>query len=87
MARPSSALEVGDRVFLRVPTARDRDELLELTRVSRRLHGPWVAAPATPDVFAAWLRRTRDPRVESFLVCLKDGEAIVGVFNLSEIVR
>jgi len=87
MTRPSSALEVGDRVFLRVPTARDRDELLELTRASKRLHSPWLTAPATPDAFTAWLRRTHDARAGSFLVCLNDGEAIVGVFNLSEIVR
>jgi [ribosomal protein S5]-alanine N-acetyltransferase len=87
MARPPSALEVGDRVFLRAPTAHDRDELLELARASRRLHRPWVAPPATPEAFTAWLRRTRDPRASACLVCLKDGGAIVGVINLSEIVR
>src|SRR5262245_55511827 len=87
MARPRAALEVGDRVFLRAPTARDRDELLELTRASRRLHRPWLAAPATPEAFTTWLRRTRGARAAGFLVCLKDDGTIVGVFNLNEIVR
>ena len=58
-----------------------------MTRASKRLHSPWLSAPATPDAFTAWLGRARGTRAQSFLVCLKDGEAIVGVFNLSEIVR
>jgi [ribosomal protein S5]-alanine N-acetyltransferase len=87
MARPPSAVEVGDRVFLRAPTARDCDELLELERASRRLHRPWLMPPATPEAFTAWLRRTRDTRAATFLVCLSDEGAIAGVLNLTEIVR
>ena len=87
MARPPEAVEVGNRVFLRLPTARDRDEVLELTRGSEHLHRPWLAAPDTPVAFAAWLGRTEDVRAAPFLVCLKDGGAVVGVFDLNEIVR
>src|SRR5262245_29282762 len=84
---PSSALEVGGRVYLRAPTARDRDEFVEAARASAKLHRPWLSAPATPEAFDAWLRRSRGERSASLAVCLKDGGAIVGVFNLSEIVR
>jgi [ribosomal protein S5]-alanine N-acetyltransferase len=87
MAALPTALETGDRIFIRAPVARDRDELLELTRASTRLHRPWLAAPATPEAFTAWLRRSRSERAASFLVCLRASGAIVGVFNLSEIVR
>jgi [ribosomal protein S5]-alanine N-acetyltransferase len=82
----SSAVEVGDRVFLRAPTARDGEELIKLARTSRRLHRPWVAPPDSPDAFSDWLARVRGRRHASFLVCRLDDGAIAGVYNLSEIV-
>src|SRR5262245_64711633 len=36
-------------VYLRSPTARDRDALIELARASAKLHRPWLSAPATPE--------------------------------------
>jgi ribosomal-protein-alanine N-acetyltransferase len=81
------AVVVGKRVFLRPPTADDRDELLRLTAASATLHRPWLSARATPEAIDAWLRRTEGDDAVSFLVCLKDGGAIVGVFNLNHIVR
>jgi ribosomal-protein-alanine N-acetyltransferase len=82
-----AAVEVGERVFLRPPTARDRDELVKLAKASRKLHRPWVAPPDTPAAFDDWLRRVRSDRTASFLVCRLSDGAIVGVYNLSEIVR
>jgi ribosomal-protein-alanine N-acetyltransferase len=82
-----AAVEVGERVFLRPPTARDRDELVKLAKASRKLHRPWVAPPDTPAAFDDWLRRVRAERTASFLVCRLSDGAIVGVYNLSEIVR
>jgi [ribosomal protein S5]-alanine N-acetyltransferase len=73
------------RVQLRHPGTRDRDEFLERAAASRRLHGRWIAAPAAPDAFAAYLRRTRDDDVEALLACRHEDAAIVGVFNLSQI--
>ena len=83
----ASAVEVGERVFLRPPTARDRDELVKLARASRKLHRPWVAPPDTPAGFDDWLRRVRSDRHASFLVCRVEDGAVVGVYNLSEIVQ
>jgi ribosomal-protein-alanine N-acetyltransferase len=82
----SSAVEVGERVFLRPPTARDGDELVKLAKTSRKLHRPWVAPPDTPEAFTDWLARVRGGRHASLLVCRVEDGAIVGVYNLSEIV-
>ena len=81
------ALEIGERVFLRRPTPGDRVEFLALVRASRRLHRPWVAPPPTPARFAEYLRRARMPNRASLLVCRRDDGALVGVANVSEIVR
>jgi ribosomal-protein-alanine N-acetyltransferase len=78
---------VGRRVLLRRPTARDAAAFLDLVRASRRLHHPWVAPPADPAAFAAWRARLRRPTHTGFLVCRRSDGAIVGVVNVSEIVR
>lgn len=82
-----SRLAVGARVFIRPPHRRDRAEFLALARSSRKLHRPWVSPPATPSAFAAFLRRARQPNRLSTLVCARADGAIVGVVNVSEIVR
>ncbi|MDQ6885551.1 MAG: GNAT family N-acetyltransferase [Candidatus Dormibacteraeota bacterium] len=87
MPAEKSILESGARVFLRAPTARDRGELIERARASRRLHRPWVTAATTPQQFDEWLQRIRQPTVQSFLVCRKEDRAVVGVFTLSQIFR
>ena len=38
----SRTLGQGHRVFLRYPTARHRDELIDRARASRKLHGRWA---------------------------------------------
>ncbi len=82
MSRP---LAEGARVFLRHPSAHDRDSFLDRARASRKLHGRWVAAPSDPEEFAAYLRRARRTDAETLLVCRKDDGAIVGVYNISQI--
>lgn len=86
-AKKAEALETGIRVYLRDPSAHDRDEMIERAGASRRLHGSWVGAPGSAESFADWLKRTRQPTVRSFLVCRKEDDAIVGVFTLSQIFR
>jgi ribosomal-protein-alanine N-acetyltransferase len=77
----------GSRVVLRTSTAADRDAFIAAIRASRDLHRPWANPPTTVVAFDAWLRRGRDERYESMLVCRIEDGAIVGYFNLSEIVR
>jgi ribosomal-protein-alanine N-acetyltransferase len=62
-------------------------EFVAAVRRSRRLHGGWVKAPSTPTAYRAYVRRLRRPTHEGYLICLHDSEELVGVANISEIVR
>lgn len=75
------------RVFLRQPAASDEAELVALMRASRRLHQPWVSPPLDGVAFRAFLARGRRPNALSLLACQAGGGAILGAFQLSEIVR
>lgn len=75
------------RVFLRSPAASDRDEFISLMRTSRSFHRPWATAPTDEERFAAYLTDSRRPDFEAMLVCRCEDLAILGFFNLSQIVR
>lgn len=60
----------------------DSARLIAANLAARALHAPWVAPAITEERFAAGLA---DPRRVSLLA--KDGGMLVGVINLSEIVR
>jgi [ribosomal protein S5]-alanine N-acetyltransferase len=75
------------RVFVRSPTAADRIEFLAAMRASRRLHRPWLAAVTTEEGYDALLERVDSERHEPLFVCRAQDGAIVGFFNLSEIIR
>jgi [ribosomal protein S5]-alanine N-acetyltransferase len=85
----------GFSVYLRPPRSADARAFFAAVKASRKLHGAWVQPPATPARFAQFVRRfggfaSRDPLAAThagFLVCRCDDDAIVGVLNLSEIVR
>ena len=83
--KPPGAVEVGHRVFIRPPTARDRDGFLALVRSSRSHLHPWVDPPASRPAFAAYLRRARRPTERAFLVCRRGDGTLVGVINVSQI--
>jgi len=82
-------------VYLRAPRTTDASEFLAAVMASRKLHRSWVHPPATPARYASFVRRfgrfpNRDPMLAThvgYLVCRASDDAIVGVFNLSEIVR
>ena len=85
MARPPAALELGRRVFIYALTARHRDELVALMKVSRRALSPWVVPPTSRAAFDAYLRRRRRPTERALLVCRREDGAIIGVINVSQI--
>ena len=90
--RPSQALPVGERVYLRAPRNADAAPFLAATRASRRLHGAWVAAPLDRPGFAAYVkrfgaRRTAARAHAGYVARRRDDDSLVGVFNFSEIVR
>lgn len=84
----------GLRVYLRAPLPSDAERFLAAVKASRRLHGAWVQPPSTPARFAAFVHRYRARRPRDaakathvgFVVCRCDDDAIVGVFNIGEIV-
>lgn len=85
--RSNGRVERSGDVFLRAPAARDRDEFVSLMRASRSFHRPWATAPTDHERFAAYLADSRRPDFEAMLVCRSEDLAIVGFFNLSQIVR
>ena len=56
-------------------------------RASRKYHRPWLQPATTPEAYAELLSRAQDDRYEPMLVCRRDDGAIVGFFNVSQIVR
>jgi len=77
----------GFRVYLRRLALADQAEFLRLVRESRSLHHPWVAPPVGVAGFQRLLRRAQAKTVISLLVCEKRTRTILGVFNLSQILR
>ena len=75
------------RVLLRSPTWADRAEFTSLMRASRNFHKPWATAPTDDDRFAAYIADNARDDFEAMLVCRLSDGAIVGFFNLSQIVR
>jgi ribosomal-protein-alanine N-acetyltransferase len=73
-------------VFLRSPTARDRDTFLDLNRRSRRLYRGLASPMTTTAQFARYLAKCRTDRFVGLLVCRAEDGAIVGCVNLSDII-
>jgi [ribosomal protein S5]-alanine N-acetyltransferase len=76
-----------NRVRIRQPKLSDRKELIALVRRSRKLHHPWVYPPDNISAWTAYFRALASGRNEGYLVCLITTGEIVGVINISEIVR
>jgi [ribosomal protein S5]-alanine N-acetyltransferase len=74
-------------VLIRPVEENDMREFLASVRRSRRLHRPWVNAPDTPARFRAYLAHMQPPSNYAFLVCRRPDQALIGVINLSNIVR
>ncbi|MET0682868.1 MAG: GNAT family N-acetyltransferase [Casimicrobiaceae bacterium] len=85
----------GFRVYLRPPVKADGARFLAAVKASRRLHAAWVHPPSTPARYAAFVHRygaasARDASSAThvgFVVCRCEDDAIVGVFNIGEIIR
>ena len=76
-----------DAIFIRPPRASDEDLYLAGVRASRELHRPWVPLIASSEAFQRRLKHARSPRGASFFVFLREPKGLVGVVDLSEIVR
>jgi ribosomal-protein-alanine N-acetyltransferase len=77
----------ADRVYLRTPTPSDQDEFLALMRASVSFHQPWASAPTDAERFAAYIADAARSDFDAMLLCRREDRAILGFFNLSQIVR
>ena len=80
-------LQKGRTVYLRRPVRGDLEEFQSLVSASHRLHRPWVYPPSTEQAFYAYADRAASERFLGCFICLRETGAIVGVANVSEIVR
>ena len=86
---------LASRVYLRPPARADAGAFLAAVKASRTLHRGWVQPPASLERFAVFVSRygrlaRADPRElthAGYLALRKEDDALVGAFNLSEIVR
>jgi len=83
----SPVLRRSKLVYLRRPQAQDAARFCALMRASKRFHRTWVQPPLTLTEFAGYLKRNHQPDFIGLLVCRCEDDDIVGVFNLSQIVR
>jgi ribosomal-protein-alanine N-acetyltransferase len=77
----------SSRVSLTRASARDVPDLAELARASRRLHRPWVYLSPDAKSWQWYVKRLQKRGAVGFLVRRRDTRQLVGVVNLSEIVR
>jgi ribosomal-protein-alanine N-acetyltransferase len=75
------------RVRLAAPEPSDRDEFIALVEASVDLHRPWTYPPADAASFRRLLERDRADNFFALLARRTDDEAIVGLFELSDVVR
>lgn len=92
MARPdtttqSTSLRPAPAVALRGPRPEDRDAFIAAMKASAELHRPWVTPPVTAPEFDAWLIRAGRTDFDANLAVRPEDGAIVGYFNISQIVR
>lgn len=81
-------MQIAARVELCPPTAADEPEFVAAMRASRELHLPWLTTLArTSGEYAAYLDRNAGDRFAGRLVRRRSDGALVGVFNISEIIR
>ncbi|MDH5246159.1 MAG: GNAT family N-acetyltransferase, partial [Betaproteobacteria bacterium] len=77
--------------MLRPPGPADAAAFVAAARASRRLHGRWASAPDTKRRFDAYVARFSQLSATSshvgLLVFRRHDHVLVGVVNLSEIVR
>ncbi|WP_249011797.1 GNAT family N-acetyltransferase [Conexibacter sp. DBS9H8] len=75
------------RVYLRGPGPADEREFITLMQASATFHRPWASAPSDHERFVAYLEDAKRDNFVALLVCRREDDAILGFFNISQIVR
>ncbi|MFI6263413.1 GNAT family N-acetyltransferase [Micromonospora sp. NPDC051006] len=79
-------LRSGGTAAIRRPRPADEAEFLAAAHRSRELHHPWLAAPDSPEKYAAYLSKIRRRDGAGYLICDRASGAIAGYVNISGIV-
>ena len=74
-------------VYLQRPALRHKEAFLRAVRKSRSLHQGFVSPPASSEGFEQYVNSLRRQSRLGFFVTLADSGELVGVINVSEIVR
>ena len=85
--RAPRALHSGERVHIRRPGAGDLEALAELATLSRKLHGRYASPPTSRGEFGAYLAAVESGKNRALWVFHNDDRRLLGVFNLSQIIR
>jgi ribosomal-protein-alanine N-acetyltransferase len=83
----STAPRAAPAVELRAPGPDDRDAFIAAMVASAEQHRPWVTPPVTAPEFDAWLTRTNRTDFDANLAVRPEDGAIIGYFNVSQIIR
>ena len=81
----ASGPQHSERIRLERLSLAHEQAFLAAARASRTLHAPWISAPSTKQRFRAYVTARSNERNISYLAFA--GEALLGVVNISEIVR
>lgn len=73
-------------ITLREPSAQDEAVFVSTMQQSRDFHFPFIIAPRTNQEFHTYLNKSK-LETERYYIVWKDNEEIIGVFNISGIIR
>lgn len=73
-------------ISLREPEFTDEEKFIQAMQESKEFHYPWTTPPISTEQFQDFILRYRQPNNKCYLV-VNQLNVILGVFNLSEIVR
>lgn len=74
-------------IIIRELQLADEAAFLDAMQRSKSLYDPWMSVPYTHEQFVEFYHRYNQPNHKSYLIYTNNNTNIVGVFNLSEIVR
>lgn len=75
------------RVYVQGIELANQREFVASAQASRTFHHPWVKAPADPKAYRAYVLRMQGPQNYAFLVRERTRDALVGVVEITNIVR
>ncbi|MDA0162560.1 GNAT family N-acetyltransferase [Solirubrobacter ginsenosidimutans] len=75
------------RVELTTPGPDDESDFIAAMAASADVHRPWLFPPTTPEAYRDYLERLAGDRKYGFLARRVEDGALVGWFNVSDIVR